>query len=229
MADSRKIIIAIDGPSGAGKGEVSRTVAERLNYLFVDSGAMYRVVALIATERGVSLDDGQAVPACVAGLQINLEKTPTGVHVRVDGRDVTDAIRRPEMSEGASRVAVFPAVREELVAQQRRIGGGGGVVMEGRDIGTVVFPQAELKVFLDASAEERARRRYQQQTAQGIPSSLEKTRQEISERDRRDTERKASPLRRAPDAFYLDTTALSVEEAVEVIVRLAQKRERKER
>ncbi len=221
---SKGIVIAIDGPSGVGKSTVARRVAERLGYLFVDSGAMYRAVALAAQEQGLDLHHAEAVAACAAGLQINLEKAGESVHVRLDGRDVTEAIRQPAVSHGSSVIAVIPAVREQLVAQQQRIGIEGGIVMEGRDIGSVVFPHAELKVFLDASPEERARRRYQQQIGQGIPSSMEKTRHEVEERDRRDRGRAVSPLVQAPDAVYLDSTALMPDEVVDVIVRLAEKR-----
>jgi len=216
------IVIAIDGPSGAGKGRVARTLAERLNYLYVDSGAMYRAVALCALEEGIDFSDAKALTALAGRLRIGMEKSPTGTHVKVDGRDVTEAIRRPAVSEGSSLIAVFPALREQLVAQQQRIGAQGGVVMEGRDIGSVVFPQAELKIFLDATAEERARRRYKQQVKQGIPGSLEEIRREVEERDRRDRGREVSPLAQAPDAVYLDSTALTAEEVVDVIVRLAE-------
>lgn len=220
----KPIVIAIDGPSGAGKSTVARGVAERLNYLYVDSGAMYRAVALCALEQGIPPDDAARVTACARPLQINLEKTATGIQVRVDGRDVTEAIRQPQVSQAASRVATIPAVRELLVAQQQRIGAAGGIVMEGRDIGTVVFPRGELKIFLTASSEVRAQRRYEQQREQGIESSLEKTRREVEERDQRDASRSVSPLRQAPDAVYLESTAMTADEVVDVIVRLAEKK-----
>jgi len=218
---AKGIVIAIDGPVGSGKSTVAQLTAERLGYLYVDSGAMYRAVALATVEQGIAPDDAAGVAATAQRLQINLEKTRAGVRVLVNGRDVSEAIRQPAVSQAASQVATLPEVRRLLVAQQQRIGTGGGVVMEGRDIGTVVFPQAELKIFLDASPEMRAQRRYQQQREQGIESSLEKTREEVAARDQRDAARDASPLTQAPDAVYLDTTALTADEVVEVIVRLA--------
>lgn len=226
----KRIVIAVDGPSGAGKSTVARRVAERLSYLYVDSGAMYRAVALAALEQRLDPQDAERVTACAAPLVINLEKAAGGVpesgaRVRLNGRDVTEAIRQPEISRAASQVALHPRVRELLVAQQQRIGAEGGIVMEGRDIGTVVFPRAELKIFLDASPEVRAQRRFQQQRELGIESSLDKTRQEVRERDRRDQSRSVSPLLQASDAVYLDSTALTADEVVEVVVRLAEKRE----
>lgn len=225
-----RIVVAIDGPSGAGKSTVARAVAERLGYLYVDSGAMYRAVGLAALERGLDPHDAEKVAACAAPLQISLEKAAAGApdagaRVRVDGRDVTEAIRQPRVAQAASVVATIPAVRELLVAQQQHLGAGGGIVMEGRDIGSVVFPRAELKVFVTASVEERARRRYAQQREQGIESSLARTRQEVVERDQRDATRPVSPLVQAPDAVYLESTAMTTEEVVDVIVRLAQKRD----
>ena len=218
----KRIVIAIDGPSGVGKSTAARAVAQRLGYLYVDSGAMYRAVALRVWEEGINPLNAPAVNALTANLQVDLEPTDGGVRVLLDSRDVTDAIRRPEISLAASQCAMIPEVRRLLVAQQQRIGAHGGVVMEGRDIGSVVFPNAELKIFLDADFEERARRRHAQHLEQGIPSSLEMTRKEVEERDRRDRERKLSPLVQASDAVYLDTTAMSALEAVDVITRLAE-------
>ena len=172
---AKGIVVAIDGPSGSGKGTVARGVAERLGYLYIDTGAMYRAVGLVAREQGIPLEDSQAVAALAARLRLDFQQAAAGIRILADGRDVTEAIRSPEASQSASRVAIFPEVRRHLVAQQQRIGAKGGVVMEGRDIGTVVFPHAELKVFLDASQEERARRRHAQHLEQGHASSLEET------------------------------------------------------
>lgn len=218
---AKGIAIAIDGPSGAGKSTVAQRAAERLGYLYVDSGAMYRVVALCAEEQRIAPGDVSHLVEMTRGLRIDFENIPGSVRVSVDGRDVSEPIRAPRISQAASVVATLPEVRRLLVAQQQRIGQAGGVVMEGRDIGTVVFPDAELKLYLDASPQVRGQRRFEQQQALGIPTSLEETRAEVRQRDLRDLQRQASPLRRAPDAVYLDTTALTADEVVEVVVRLA--------
>jgi cytidylate kinase len=220
----RRLVIAIDGPSGSGKSTVARAVAERLNYLYVDSGAMYRAVALCSSEQGISPEDAERVASYAATLQIQLKKARQGVRVRVNDHDLTDALRRPQVSQAASKIATHGKVREVLVAQQQQIGAEGGIVMEGRDIGTVVFPRADLKVFLDASPEVRAQRRYREQQEQGIETSLDKTREEIRIRDERDSSRSISPLTQAADALYLDSTALTAAEVADVIVRLAGKR-----
>ena len=222
---AKGIVIAIDGPVGAGKSTVAQRTAERLGYLYVDSGAMYRAVALVAEEQGIAASDAARVAEMVRRLRIDLEKTVDGVRVSVDGREVTEQIRTPRISQAASVVATLPEVRRLLVAQLQRIGEAGGIVMEGRDIGTIVFPKAELKVYLDASPEVRAQRRFEQQQALGLSTRLEQTREEVRERDRRDLEREASPLRRAPDAVYVDTTVLTADEVVDVIVRLVRLRQ----
>ena len=222
----RRIVIAIDGPSGSGKGTAARLVAERIGYSYIDSGAMYRAVALCAAEQGIALEETDRVAALAGQLAFRMEKAPDGVRVFANEREVSEAIRQPQVSEGASRVAVIPAVRAALVAKQQRMGAGGGIVMEGRDIGTVVFPAAELKVFLEASVEERARRRHKQEQEQGVEKPIEETLRGLRERDRRDRERKESPLRQASDAVYVDSTALSIEEVVELVAQLAREREK---
>jgi len=222
----KKLTIAIDGPVASGKSTVARRVAELLGYLYLDSGAMYRALALAALRRGAALDDAAALEKLAGASRIKLERAENGLRVRLDGEDVTEAIRAPEVSQAASRVAVIAGVRRQLVAEQQEMGRAGGVVMEGRDIGTVVFPNAELKVYLDASLEERARRRLGDHHARGEAMELERMVEEIRERDRRDRERETSPLLRAPDAVLVDTTAMDIEETSRLIVSLAREREK---
>lgn len=217
-------IVAIDGPVGAGKSTVARAVAQRLKFRHVDTGAMYRSVAWAALERGVDLHDEAAVTALARSRRIDFATHPSGQRVLVDGRDVTEAIRTPQVSDGASVVSVYPGVREAMVAVQRRLGAEGGVVMEGRDIGTVVFPDAEVKVFLDASLDERARRRFEELQARGASVDFESVRAAEEERDRRDRTRNHSPLRRAPDAVVIDSTHVPVDEVVDRIVKVVRSR-----
>jgi cytidylate kinase len=209
------MVIAIDGPAGAGKSTVARAVAAELGFTYLDSGAMYRCVALAALEAGVGADDAAALGPLAAGLEIGFD----GRRVLLGGRDVSDAIRTPEVSADASRVSVHPAVREALVARQRRLIATGRYVAEGRDIGTVVSPDAPLKVFLTASGEERARRRAAE-TGEDIETVL--AAQQV--RDARDTAREHGALRAAEDAVPLDTTGLSLEEVVSRVVALARER-----
>lgn len=217
----RALVIAIDGPSGAGKGTVSRTVATALGYKHVDTGAMYRAVAWLAAETGVELADAAAIAVLAATARFDLDGA-----IRIDGHDVTDAIRTPAMDAAAAVVAQHPSVRSVLVERQRQYGRDGGVVMEGRDIGTVVFPAADIKVYLDATPEERARRRAgdtghaagrEAATVAGVAQALEA-------RDRLDRTRVASPLTLAPDAVYLDTTPLSIAEVVSRVMSLVDAR-----
>jgi len=208
-------VIAIDGPSGAGKGTVARTVAARLNYRHIDTGAMYRAVAWKAQSEGLDLRDEAAVAALGARAAFDLEDG----RVVIDGHDVAAVIRTPEMDTAAATVARHPAVRATLVRRQREMGGGGAIVMEGRDIGTVVFPDADVKIYLDASPEERARRRAAD-PAHGASQTrlLSEVATALAERDRSDSTRAASPLTRAPDAIVIDTTGLPVDEVVARVI-----------
>jgi CMP/dCMP kinase len=210
------MVIAIDGPAGAGKSSVARAVAEELGFTYLDSGAMYRCVALAALEAGIDLDDGEALGALARGLEIELD----GRRVLLGERDVSAAIREPRVTAAASQVSVHPQAREAMVARQRRLIAAGNYVAEGRDIGTVVSPEAPLKVFLTASDEERARRRAAE-TGEDFESVLDAQ----CRRDARDTEREHGALRAAADAVELDTTGLSLEEVVGRVVGLARERE----
>ena len=217
-----KLIIAIDGPVGSGKSTLARRVAELMGYLYLDSGAMYRAVALKALRQGVALGDAAVLTALAQNTHIDLRAQDGAQQVLLDGEDVTAAIRTPEVAQAASKVAVVPGVRRVLVAEQRRAGAQGGVVMEGRDIGSVVFPDAQLKIFLTASPEVRAERRWREHQQKGDAIDYPRTLEEIHERDQRDRERTASPLVRAPDAVVVDSTAMEPEEAARLVVMLAQ-------
>lgn len=229
----RKLTIAIDGPAGSGKSSVARRVAAMLDYLYLDSGAMYRALALKALEQGTPLGDEAQLEALAKNTHIEL-KPPTaeleaaGAKNRVflDGREVTREIRTAEVAQAASRLATIAGVRRVLVAEQQRAGSGGGIVMEGRDIGTIVFPNAEIKIFLDASPEVRAERRWKEHQEKGEAFTLADVVEEVRERDRRDRERKVSPLVRASDAVLVDNTAMGVEETARLIVMLAREREK---
>lgn len=220
-----RLIIAIDGPVGSGKSTAARRVAELLSYTYLDSGAMYRALAWKALAQGVPLDSERPLEALARVTRIDLEAVPGGVCVRVDGTDVTEAIRSAEVSQASSKVAMFAGVRKVLVAEQRRAGTQGGVVMEGRDIGTVVFPDADLKIYLDASVEVRAERRWHEYQQRGETIELARMIGEVRDRDRRDRSREASPLVRAPDAVLVDNTAMDVEETARLIALLAESRQ----
>jgi cytidylate kinase len=213
-------VVAIDGPAGAGKSSVSRALATRLGFRHVDTGAMYRVVGVLARDGGIPADDDTGLGALVDGLGFD----EIGVRVVVAGRDLTDAIRTGDAGEWASKVSTRPVVRERLVALQRRLGEGQGLVMEGRDIGTVVFPDAPVKVFLTADARERARRRAVELRSQGEQVDEAELAAAIAARDRRDSERVTAPLRPAHDAIVVDTTALALDEVVERLHEIAQRR-----
>lgn len=215
-------IVAIDGPVGAGKSTVAMGVARALSFRYIDTGAMYRSVAWLARKHGIDLRDERAVATLAASASIEFAPGNGRPRVAVNGMDVTEAIRTPEVSDAASVVSAYPTVRNAMVSLQRQMGAAGGVVVEGRDIGTVVFPDAEVKVFLDASPQERARRRYQELISKGVAVDYESLKQTEQERDRRDSTRAHSPLRRAPDAVIIDTTGRSVEDVVDQILRLVR-------
>jgi cytidylate kinase len=219
MAQHKRLIIAIDGPAGAGKSTVAREVARRLGYLFINTGAMYRALAWKALQEGIALEDKQSLGDLARRAIIELSGPVDALEVTIDGQAVTSAIVTPEISRAASIVSAVPAVRRALVAQQQALGAVGGVVMEGRDIGTHVFPTADLKIFLDATAEARAQRRWMEEESRGRTSlPLLQIQAEIEERDARDRTREDSPLVRAADALYLDSSALSIETVVAIIL-----------
>ncbi|GAB4163932.1 MAG: (d)CMP kinase [Geothermobacteraceae bacterium] len=209
------MIIAIDGPSGAGKSTASRLLAERLGYLNIDTGAMYRSVALAAHRDGIGPDNHAALEELCDRIDIRLEVDPQGgLRVMLDGEDVSRAIRTPEISRLTPLVAAVPAVRRAMVTLQRRLGRDGGVVLEGRDIGTVVFPDADLKVFLHASARERGRRRWLELKEKGVEVDLDQTVREVVERDRADMEREEAPLVRPEGAVDIDSGMLDIDQVV---------------
>lgn len=216
---SNPAVVAIDGPAGAGKSTISRRVAERLGFLYIDTGAMYRCVALAASRRGVDLEDEAAVTRLAESVRIHF--TARCKEVFLDSEDVTQAIREPQVSDAASRVSKIPGVRQAMVEEQRRIASGEPVVMEGRDIGTVVFPQALVKIFLTAEPMERARRRALELEAKGMSADVDEIARQIEERDFRDANRSDSPMVQAADAVRLDTSNLSLDEVEQAILDIA--------
>ncbi len=222
MDSEKKIKIAIDGPAASGKSTTAREVANRLNYTYIDSGAMYRAVTLKALQENVPVTDEQRVAKLAEKLKISFGSHPAKTIIYMNGKDVSDAIRTPRIDKNISPVAANPRVREILVRKQQELGRLGGVVMDGRDIGTVVFPDAELKIYLVASVEERARRRLKELQQKGQSLPLEEIMDDIRYRDAQDMGRKHGPLRKAPDAVEIDTTHLTIDQQVEKIVTLAQ-------
>jgi cytidylate kinase len=222
LADSkpRRIVVAIDGPAGAGKSTLATRVAARLGFTYIDTGAMYRAVALWALRQNVSWEDMHRMEQLAIAAEIELSPG----RIQLNGEDVTEAIRTPEVSSGASQVAVIPGVRRAMVAKQRAMGERTSVVMEGRDIGTVVFPNADVKIFLDADPAERVRRRLRESRAKGEEVSEGSVAAQMKERDQRDSTRSDAPLAQAPDAAYLDSTPLSLDEAEEAVLKIVRSR-----
>jgi cytidylate kinase len=216
---ARKLVIAIDGPAGSGKSTLAALLARRYNYTNIETGAMYRALAFKALEKGVLLDDEKTLAALAAQSRIELQPNPEGNRVLLDGNDITECLRNQEVTDAASKVSIHPAVREWMVAAQRKIGAGGGIVMEGRDIGTKVFPDAEVKIFLDAAPEIRGTRRFLQSPASAAHEASVVA--ELKARDQRDRTRANSPLAPAADAVLIDSTYLTLDQvlarAVEVI------------
>jgi cytidylate kinase len=216
--------IAIDGPAGAGKSTVAKQVAERLSFIYIDTGAMYRALTYKALSLGADLNDGKALESVLASTDIELVITDEGQAVYLDGKNVSEEIRTSKVTNNVSFVASQQEVRTEMVKRQQLLAESGGVVMDGRDIGTHVLPNAELKIFLVASVEERARRRFEENIAKGFKSDFEQLKYEIALRDKRDSEREAAPLKKAEDAIELDTTSMSIEEVVSSILHYAKER-----
>ncbi len=224
MTAGRKPIIAIDGPSGAGKSTLSKLLARTLGLTNLDTGAMYRCVALAAARRNVDPDDAEALGRLGEAINIHFERSGEGERVFLDGDDVSSAIRSPEISLLTSRVAACPAVRLAMVRLQQDLGRDGGVVLEGRDIGTVVFPQADVKFFLSASVEERGRRRFEELRSQGRAVDLARTIAEVEARDAADSAREHAPLLQAADAVAIDTTKKSIDDVLEEMLAIIQER-----
>lgn len=220
-----RLQVAIDGPAGSGKSTVARQVARTLGYVYIDTGALYRAVTLQALRAGISLHDESALADIARTMRFEFKNRGNGEQgVFLDGEDVTAALRSPAVNEAVSLVAKLPEVRRELTRREQALGAAGGVVMDGRDIGTVVLPQAEVKVFLTASLEERVRRRLKELESRGFSASPEAVREEVLLRDREDTTRALAPLEPAPDAYILDTTRLSPGEVAAQIVTLVRER-----
>lgn len=220
----RRIVVTIDGPAGAGKSTVAKLLARRLGYRLLDTGAIYRAVALTAQRRGISWADAEACAQIARDLDIRFDFVGEKNHVFLGDEDVSAAIRTPEVSQGASQVSAHPPVRAALLELQRRLGAGGGVVVEGRDTGTVVFPNAEAKFFLTATEEERARRRVTELVATGAAVDYEQTLREIRERDQRDASRDVAPMKPADDAVLVDSSTQTIEQVVESLASTVQAR-----
>lgn len=214
--------IAIDGPAAAGKSTVAKIIAKKLNYLYVDTGAMYRALTYKVLEQGTDPSDESAVLEILLKTEIELQNDVSGQRVLLDGKDVTEEIRHQPVSANVSYIARLPLVRKELLRQQQELAKNANVVMDGRDIGTHVLPDAEVKIFLVASVDERAKRRHEENISKGIPSDLEQLKMEIQKRDELDSNRETAPLVKAEDAIEVDTTTLTVEDVVEKILSIVK-------
>ncbi|TVQ70183.1 MAG: (d)CMP kinase [Oceanospirillales bacterium] len=212
-------IITVDGPSGSGKGTICQRLAQQMDWHLLDSGALYRLTALAAHHHGISMEDEESIKVVAAHLDVQfLASHTTEIKIVLEGEEVTDAIRAEKIGSDASVVASMPTVRQALLQRQRDFAATPGLIADGRDMGTVVFPEARLKIYLDASAEERASRRYKQLISKGVSASLEDILSDIKARDERDMNRTISPLKPAPDAVILDTTQMTIEEVLEVVL-----------
>lgn len=221
---NKRISIAIDGPAAAGKSTVAKIIAEKLSYIYIDTGAMYRALTYKALKLGLDINDEEALISVLHKTDIQLTPSEVGQSVFIDGENVTERIRESDVTNSVSAASKHRKVREEMVKRQQKLSQDGGVVMDGRDIGTHVLPNAEVKVFLLASVEERAQRRHDENLSKGYESDLEKLMEEISRRDKLDSEREVAPLRKAEDAIEIDTTSLSIQEVVLKIMDLVRER-----
>jgi len=220
LTDQKSVVVAIDGPAGAGKSTIAKRLAGRLGFTYIDTGAMYRAVALWGLRQGVDMGDMHRMEQLAAASEIDLAHGC----IELNGENITEEIRQPEVSSGASKIAVIPGVRRAMVAQQRAIGERTSVVMEGRDIGTVVFPGAAVKIYLDAELSERVRRRLEELRAKGQEMAEQDLLAQMKERDHRDSTRADAPLAQAPDAVYLDSTRLTLDEVEEAILKIVRAR-----
>ncbi|MBT2582030.1 (d)CMP kinase [Planococcus sp. ISL-109] len=218
------IQIAIDGPAAAGKSTIAKIVAEKLGYIYIDTGAMYRAITLKALDTGINLASNEEAGALLAETEIDLIPVEGGQKVLLDGKDVSEAIRSQHVTKAVSEMAAHELVRRRMVELQQKLAEARGVVMDGRDIGTHVLPDAALKVFMSATVEERARRRFEENRKRNITTPLEELQAEIAQRDKMDSEREVAPLQQAQDAVFLDTTPLTISEAAEAIMKLAEER-----
>jgi len=214
LTRERGLVIAVDGPSGAGKSTISKALSRRLGYLEIDTGAMYRAMAWLARESGLDLENHEAVVSLSSQAEVELTLDNGTTRVLANGNDVTTLIRTPDISMLTSKISALKPVRDAMLSLQRKMGAKGGVVLDGRDIGTVVFPDAELKFFLSASAEERGRRRFLELQGKGVQATLEETIKDVMQRDKQDMEREIAPLRQADDAILIDSTGKSIEQVV---------------